>query len=85
MRRNALLDDFVTTLYIRLSKNGRFLLKPVLTGLTSSKRAGREVDGDREVGGDSRVRTGGLRLAKPALSQLSYIPSAADPGGPRKI
>ena len=25
-------------------------------------------------GGDSRVRTGDLRLAKPALSQLSYIP-----------
>ena len=25
-------------------------------------------------GGDSRDRTGNLRLAKPALSQLSYIP-----------
>src|SRR6266850_6874597 len=27
-----------------------------------------------EPGGDSRDRTGNLRLAKPALSQLSYIP-----------
>ena len=26
------------------------------------------------TGGDSRDRTGNLRLAKPALSQLSYIP-----------
>jgi hypothetical protein len=26
------------------------------------------------VGGDNRDRTGNLRLAKPALSQLSYIP-----------
>jgi hypothetical protein len=26
------------------------------------------------LGGDSRDRTGNLRLAKPALSQLSYIP-----------
>ncbi len=26
------------------------------------------------AGGDSRDRTGNLRLAKPALSQLSYIP-----------
>jgi hypothetical protein len=26
------------------------------------------------IGGDSRDRTGSLRLAKPALSQLSYIP-----------
>ena len=25
-------------------------------------------------GGDNRDRTGNLRLAKPALSQLSYIP-----------
>ena len=24
--------------------------------------------------GDDRVRTGNLRLAKPALSQLSYVP-----------
>ncbi len=37
-------------------------------------------------GGDNRDRTGDLRLAKPALSQLSYIPEE-DPskrlGGPR--
>ena len=31
-------------------------------------------------GGADRVRTGDLRLAKPALSQLSYSPT---PGGPR--
>jgi hypothetical protein len=29
----------------------------------------------RAFGGDSRDRTGDLRLAKPALSQLSYIPA----------
>ena len=28
------------------------------------------------IGGDDRTRTDGLRLAKPALSQLSYIPNA---------
>ena len=26
------------------------------------------------VSGDDRARTGNLRLAKPALSQLSYVP-----------
>ena len=30
-------------------------------------------------GGDNRDRTGNLRLAKPALSQLSYIPAIPDP------
>ena len=35
----------------------------------------RAARGDRfSSGGDSRDRTGNLRLAKPALSQLSYIP-----------
>ena len=29
---------------------------------------------NRPLGGDNRDRTGNLRLAKPALSQLSYIP-----------
>ena len=29
------------------------------------------------LGGDNRDRTGNLRLAKPALSQLSYIPEEA--------
>ena len=28
-------------------------------------------------GGDNRDRTGNLRLAKPALSQLSYIPESS--------
>ena len=28
-----------------------------------------------EFGGDDRDRTGDLRLAKPALSQLSYVPT----------
>ena len=37
--------------------------------LDSSRRALRP-----HAGGDSRDRTGNLRLAKPALSQLSYIP-----------
>ena len=32
------------------------------------------VKGIPPAGGDSRDRTGNLRLAKPALSQLSYIP-----------
>jgi hypothetical protein len=36
----------------------------------SSRRALRP----HPAGGDSRDRTGNLRLAKPALSQLSYIP-----------
>src|SRR5262245_22194452 len=31
-------------------------------------------------GGDSGARTRNLRLAKPALSQLSYIPGTRDPG-----
>ena len=31
-------------------------------------------------GGDNRARTGDLRLAKPALSQLSYIPEDGFPG-----
>ena len=35
-------------------------------------------------GGDNRDRTGDLRLAKPALSQLSYIPSfRLSDGGPK--
>ena len=39
-----------------------------------------------DVGGDNRDRTGDLRLAKPTLSQLSYIPETQktdDRGGPR--
>ena len=39
------------------------------------------------IGGDIRARTGNLRLAKPALSHLSYIPSSMlslkGNGGPR--
>ena len=36
-------------------------------------------------GGDNRARTGDLSLAKAALSQLSYIPTALLPlsGGPK--
>ncbi len=30
--------------------------------------------GDRKIGGDERDRTAGLRRARAALSQLSYIP-----------
>ena len=36
-----------------------------------------------KFGGADRVRTDDLRLAKPALSQLSYSPQARSPGGPR--
>ena len=32
------------------------------------------VPDETHAGGDNRVRTDDLRLAKPALSQLSYIP-----------
>jgi hypothetical protein len=35
------------------------------------------------VGGDDRDRTDNLRLAKAALSQLSYIPNAKSIGGLR--
>ena len=35
--------------------------------------------GPRLLGGDERDRTVGLRLAKPALSQLSYIPKGGAP------
>ena len=39
------------------------------------------------IGGDNRARTGNLRRARAALSQLSYIPkpvrSFPKPGGPR--
>ena len=43
-----------------------------------------------ELGGDDRDRTGNLRLAKPALSLLSYVPGGIEfPtkvfGGPRTI
>ena len=34
------------------------------------------VPDDTHAGGDNRDRTDDLRLAKPALSQLSYIPAA---------
>ena len=34
------------------------------------------------VGGDSRVRTGDLLLARQALSQLSYIPALSFPSLP---
>ena len=37
-------------------------------------RRPRGAAGKNPVGGDERDRTVGLRLAKPALSQLSYIP-----------
>ena len=35
------------------------------------------------TGGGERIRTDDLRLAKPALSQLSYAPTTQSPGGPR--
>ena len=34
-----------------------------------------------QLGGDERARTANLRLAKPALSQLSYVPGSSH-GGP---
>jgi hypothetical protein len=36
-------------------------------------------------GGDNRDRTGDLRLAKPALSQLSYIPDATKKAEPERL
>ena len=40
----------------------------------------------REVGGAGRARTGDFRLAKAALSQLSYSPGAwSQDGGPKWI
>jgi hypothetical protein len=44
-------------------------------GFCLSREASRASRGPPGLtGGDSRDRTGNLRLAKPALSQLSYIP-----------
>ena len=40
-----------------------------------------EVPADIESGGDDRDRTGDHRLAKPALYQLSYIPTAVCAAG----
>jgi hypothetical protein len=39
--------------------------------------AGALLQSHSRAGGDNRDRTGNLRLAKPALSQLSYIPKLA--------
>ena len=36
---------------------------------------------DYSAGGDDRIRTGDLRLARAALSQLSYIPNPFLPAG----
>jgi hypothetical protein len=48
---------------------------PAFCGVTFPPSAGRSPYGlDCNFGGDNRDRTGNLRLAKPALSQLSYIP-----------
>ena len=37
----------------------------------------------QRTNGDDRARTGNLRLAKPALSQLSYVPEPATAGNPK--
>jgi hypothetical protein len=58
-----------THLHIHLSKNVK----------TSVERLADSVYATRyllyaKINGDDRARTGNLRLAKPALSQLSYVP-----------
>ena len=45
---------------------------------------GRAAGPSLESGGDSGARTRSLRLAKPALSQLSYIPGRGARGGDRR-
>ena len=48
---------------------------PASCGITFPPSAGRSPNYSKSnLGGDNRDRTGNLRLAKPALSQLSYIP-----------
>ena len=48
----------------------------------SKHSASRMLRFDLKFGGDSRVRTGDLLLARQALSQLSYIPDFFSCGGP---
>jgi hypothetical protein len=59
---------------IQLSKNS-FISIPQTGGFLAIQEI---------AGGADRVRTDGLRLAKPALSQLSYSPMRSD-GGPKWI
>ena len=51
-----------------------------LAGETPShqEKSRAQMDPANDSGGDDGARTHGLRLAKPALSQLSYVPFWAD-------
>ncbi len=57
---------------IQFSKSGSY---PIVCCSLSGSVLSRE-----PVGGDEGIRTPGLRLAKAALSQLSYIPLVGLPG-----
>ena len=58
-----------TTSHIRLSKNSGATGPDILVLRYSQNQR-------EHNGGDNRARTGDLSLAKAALSQLSYIPTA---------
>ena len=60
----------MATLGIQLSKN----MPPTSFDGRKTLHAPSALPAGPRTGGDDRDRTDGLRLAKPALSQLSYIP-----------
>ena len=45
-----------------------------LSGIGSRRGMKQARNVNKTISGDDRDRTGNLRLAKPALSQLSYVP-----------
>ena len=79
---------------IRLPKTARIARQGLIRSNTGLFRAGRPRGANRKpaaqsavktgTGGADRDRTDDLRLAKPALSQLSYSPTrrSAERGGP---
>ena len=69
---------FFTCYLLRLSESSRSVDLRSAAAASRVLRLGEYVEGRsrraRQGGGADRDRTGGLRLAKPALSQLSYSP-----------
>ena len=70
------LDAYVT-LAFNCQRTSETFRSPRAQAALPSGRKNSCVCGGLGVGGDERDRTVDLRLAKPALSQLSYIPSGA--------
>ena len=59
---------------MKLSKNGSLRRRNATSSNLLRDQSGLALDAPDHHGGDDRDRTGDLRLAKPSLSQLSYVP-----------